>query len=168
MKKINVLLLAVFLTGNVIAQDAETFFAKGEQLKQKEDYKGASEAYTKAIELDPENVNAMLQRAFCYNVMGDYEKSISDYSKIISLKPDHKFSYLSRGSARNKLKKYKEAIGDFDKVITLDPDNQEAYNNRGFAKMGLDDKDGACKDWNKSKKLGNSEAKIILKNNKCK
>lgn len=32
----------------------------------------------------------------------------------------------------------------------------------------LGDVKGACEDWNKSKKLGNEEAKIILKNNYCK
>lgn len=40
-------------------------------------------------------------------------------------------------------------------------------NNRGWAKKFLGDKDGACKDWQTSKKMGNEEAKIILKNNQC-
>jgi hypothetical protein len=41
-------------------------------------------------------------------------------------------------------------------------------NNRGWSKKFKGDKDGACKDWNASKKMGNDEAKIILKNNQCK
>ena len=53
------------------------------------------------------------------------------------------------------------------KRIELDPRDQEAYNNRGFALKKLGRKDEACKDWNKSKKLGNKEAKVILKNNYC-
>jgi hypothetical protein len=32
----------------------------------------------------------------------------------------------------------------------------------------MGDTEGACEDWNKSKQLGNAEAKIILKNNHCK
>jgi Flp pilus assembly protein TadD len=66
------------------------------------------------------------------------------------------------------LKKYDLAVTDFDKALEIDPTNQEAYNNRGWAKLGMDDKKGACKDWKKSKKLGNGEAKIILENNHCK
>jgi Flp pilus assembly protein TadD len=66
-----------------------------------------------------------------------------------------------------KLKKYGEAKADFDDVIAADPENSEAYNNRGWCKKRLGNKEGACEDWKTSKKLGNSEAKIILKNNGC-
>jgi hypothetical protein len=53
-------------------------------------------------------------------------------------------------------------------VLNIDPNNQEAYNNRGWAKNGLGLYKEACLDWKTSKKLGNEEAKIILKNNNCK
>ena len=59
-------------------------------------------------------------------------------------------------------------MDDFNVALKLKPDDAEAYNNRGFSKKMLGDKTGACEDWNKSKKLGNEEAKIILKNNYCK
>ena len=59
------------------------------------------------------------------------------------------------------------AIKDFNMAIEIDPKNSEAYNNRGWSKKGLGDKDGACQDWKTSKKMGNEEAKIILKNNQC-
>ncbi|MCC6690317.1 MAG: tetratricopeptide repeat protein, partial [Bacteroidia bacterium] len=81
--------------------------------------------------------------------------------------PDHEYAYVSRGSAKNKLKNFKEALLDFDRALQLKPDDCEAYNNRGWAKKGLGDEDGACKDWHYSKKKGNDEAKIIIKNNHC-
>ena len=84
------------------------------------------------------------------------------------LKPKHLWAFLSRGSAYNKTEQYKLAISDFTKVLQFDPKNQEAYNNRGWAKKFSGNKDGACIDWKRSKKMGNAEAKIILKNNKCK
>ncbi len=71
-------------------------------------------------------------------------------------------------AALNKQKKYKEAMADYDRVLSLDPKNTEAYNNRGWCKKWLTDTDGACADWNTSKRLGSEEAKIILKNNHCK
>ena len=98
----------------------------------------------------------------------EYKGAIEDYSRVIELDPKHKWAYLSRGAAKNKLNEFKEAMIDFTKVLELDPKDQEAYNNRGFSKKGLDDQAGACADWNKSKKMGNEEAKIILKNNHCK
>ena len=168
MKKI-ILLFAAFIMANIsFSQDAESYFKTGQQLKDKEDYKGAIDAYTKAVELDPKHINALLQRAFCNNAQGNYDACVADYTAILANRPDHKFSHLSRGTAYYKLKKYKEALADFNRVIELDPENQEAYNNRGKVKKETGDFDGACKDWNKSKKLGNDEAKIIIKNNKCK
>ena len=66
-----------------------------------------------------------------------------------------------------KLKQYEKAMEDFNAILAADPENQEAYNNRGWCKKYLGDPAGACEDWKQSKKLGNSEAKIILKNNGC-
>jgi tetratricopeptide (TPR) repeat protein len=75
---------------------------------------------------------------------------------------------VSRGSAYNKLDQHGAAIADLDIAIELDPANSEAFNNRGWSKKALDDPDGACADWMESKRLGNPEARIILKNNHCK
>lgn len=43
-------------------------------------------------------------------------------------------------------------MNDFNKVLMFDVGNYEAYNNRGFVKKAQGDFDGACKDWNYSKK----------------
>ena len=124
--------------------------------------------YNKAIEIDAGYVNAYLQRGFCRNILKDFTGAIEDFSKVISMEPNHRWAYVSRGSARNKTGEYQAAIDDFNKALELDPTDQEAYNNRGFSKKLMGDKKGACEDWNTSKKLGNEEAKIILKNNNCK
>ena len=167
MKKL-VLLLFVFQSFLIMAQDAESHFKKAEELYNNDQIDDAIKEYTKAIEIDQAHMNSYLRRGFAYNMMEKYDESVKDFSKVIEINPKHVWAYISRGSAYNKLSKYKEALDDFNKAISIDPENQEAYNNRGWAKKFLGDTDGACEDWNKSKKLGNGEAKIILKNNHCK
>ncbi|MBL0343219.1 MAG: tetratricopeptide repeat protein [Bacteroidetes bacterium] len=154
----------------LIAQDstAEAYFKKGDYFYRNADYALAVEEFNKTLELDGNHINALLQRGFCKNITKDYEGAIADFTKVISLKPDHRWAYTSRGSARNKTGEFAAAIEDFNKTLELDPTDQEAYNNRGFSKKLSGDKKGACEDWNTSKKLGNDEAKIILKNNNCK
>lgn len=159
-----VLLLSI--TG-LNGQSAENLIEKGQRNVQNGHYEEALSYYNESIALMPENQDAYLKRAFVYSLLKDYEQAISDYSKVIDLNPTFALAYLSRGSAYNKLEKFELAISDFNKVIELDPENSEAYNNRGWSKKGLNDKKGACKDWKRSKKMGNSEAKIILKNNQC-
>ena len=92
---------------------------------------------------------------------------MSDYTQVIKIDPQHKWAYISRGSARNRLGDYAMAMEDFNKALEIDPKEPEAYNNRGFTKKLTGDNAGACEDWNFSKRLGNNEAKIILKNNHC-
>lgn len=168
MKKNLILLIIVFGTSFSFAQNVEATFNKAENMFASGKYKEAAGLYSEVIATDPENMNAYLRRGFCHSVLQQYEESIKDYSHVIEKHSKHPFAYLSRGSAYNKTEDYKSAIIDFDRVLNMDPKNQEAYNNRGWAKNGLGLFKEACKDWKTSRKLGNEEAKLILKNNHCK
>lgn len=150
------------------AQNADAVFGKAENLFASGRYEEAEKHYTQVIESGDENMNAYLRRGFCRSVLERYTEAVADYSLVIEKHSRHPFAYLSRGSAYNKMEKWEDAIVDFDMVLTIDPKNQEAYNNRGWAKNGMGLYKEACKDWKTSKKLGNGEAKIILKNNHCK
>ncbi len=146
----------------------DKLFHEGEQAYRSGGYAHAIQLYTQVLEMDPEHLNAYLQRGFCHSLQGEYENAITDFSSVISRKGDHLWAYTSRGSAYGKLGKQDLAMQDFNTVLQLDPRNQEAYNNRGWAKKASGDTKGACADWGASRKMGNAEAKIILKNNQCK
>jgi tetratricopeptide (TPR) repeat protein len=167
-----VLFLVIFgcLATTLQAQDstAADYFKKGDYYYRNGDHALAIGQFDKCLLLEPDNLNALLQRGVCKNITKDFQGAIVDFSKVIQLEPTHRWAYLSRGSARNKTGEYAAAMEDFNKVLEFDPKDQEAYNNRGFSKKLSGDKAGACEDWNKSKKLGNEEAKIILRNNNCK
>lgn len=168
MKRLFIVLMLTIFANYGFAQDAETHFKEGEAKSKQGNYEEAVVEYSKAIKADPKLWNAYLKRAFCYGLINQYDKAIEDYTVAIAAEPDQIFSYQSRGSAHYKLGHYPDAMADFNKVLQIDPENQEAYNNRGFVKKSLGDKDGACKDWYTSKRKGNDEARIIIKNNRCK
>lgn len=134
-------------------------------------YEEAIKDFSIIIEADAKNIHAYLQRGFSYVLLKDFTHAIEDFSTVIQLEPEHEWAYISRGGAYNKLLEYNKAIDDFNAALALMPNDSEAseaYNNRGFSKKMLGDKVGACEDWHKSKKLGNDEAYIIIKNNRCK
>lgn len=158
----------LFLTFQAHGQNTDALFNQAEDLFANGMYDEANVIYSKVISADPENMNAYLRRGFCNSVMSRYDKAIEDFSTVIDKHSDHPFAYISRGSAYNKLNDFQAGLADFDRALNLDPKNQEAYNNRGWSKNGMGLFDEACKDWNTSKKLGNEEAKLILKNNHCK
>jgi tetratricopeptide (TPR) repeat protein len=159
--------LCALLTVVAHAQTVEELVEKGNRLVQNGSPAEGIEYFNQALSLSPEYQDAFAKRAFAFILMRDYQRAIEDYTKLIDLNPALISAYLSRGSAFNKLERWQEALQDFNKVIELDPSNSEAFNNRGWSKKGMGDKDGACKDWHTSKKMGNHEAKIILKNNQC-
>lgn len=150
------------------AQTAKDFFLQGKIHYNNGRYEKAIEQFNHAIALDSSDANYFLQRGFCKGLLGEYESSIADFTRAFQLDPSNKFALVSRGSAKSKLGLFQEAIEDFNLAIALDPDYAEAYNNRGFAFKALGNHQAACQDWQTSKKKGNEEAVIILKNNRCK
>lgn len=159
---------AQYLADNASSSQPEDLFQAGEKAYRSGDHATAITLYTQVLEVDPEHINAYLQRGFCHTLLKEYEPAIADFSAAIARKPDHLWAYTSRGSAYNKLGRHDEAMADFDRVIAIDPKNEEAFNNRGWARKAKGDIAGACKDWKTSQRMGNSEARIILSNNRCK
>ncbi|MEO8590536.1 MAG: tetratricopeptide repeat protein [Flavobacteriales bacterium] len=159
---------AQYLADNSGTSRTEEIFQAGERAYRAGDQTTAIALYNQVLELDPEHINAHLQRGFCHTLLKEYDKAVADFTSVIERKPDHLWAYTSRGSAYNKLGRQDEAIADFDHVIALDPKNEEAFNNRGWARKAKGDPAGACKDWKASQRMGNAEARIILSNNRCK
>jgi len=141
---------------------AEEYFNRGRERLSSEDYYGAIEDFTAAIEIKPNYANAYFQRAYNKFNIKDYYGAINDYSKAIELNPDYVDAYNNRGNAKINLKDYYGAINDLSKAIELNPDYVDAYNNRGSAKYLLGDFNGACGDWRKAASLGSqSSAQMV-------
>lgn len=155
-------------SANATQKELDHRFQQGEQARQHGAYEKAIGFYDQVLQSDPNYLNAYLQRGFCHSIQREYKEAVADFTSVIARKSDHLWAYTSRGSAYTKLGKPDLAIQDFNRVLELDPGNQEAFNNRGWAKKELGDAKGACKDWQASRRAGNAEAKIILKNNRCK
>lgn len=89
--------------------------------------------YTKAMEIDPKNVNAYNNRGSVYASTGEYLMAISDCTKAIGIDPKFAASYYNRGRIYGSLGEYRKAISDFTKAIELDSDRIEVYYDRGLA-----------------------------------
>ena len=172
MKGLTTLVLC-FLIGSAFANDLsstniDSLYRAGERAYNSGDYATACKYFDEVLKKDSDHLNAYLQRGFCNTLRKDYQAAVADFSAVIKRNPNHLWAYTSRGSAYNKLGQYNLAMADFDKVLQLDPKNGEAFNNRGWTKKFLGDLRAACKDWKSSARVGNGEARIIMKNNHCK
>jgi tetratricopeptide (TPR) repeat protein len=87
-------------------------------LEKKGKYREAILLLTRAIDKDPKNIKAYLDRGVDKSYIKDHKGSIEDYSKVIELDPGNTLAYLNRGKAKARLKDDIEAINDFTKAIS--------------------------------------------------
>ncbi len=85
--------------------------------------------YNKAIELNPKDAVAYLNRGRAYHNKTNYDLAIADFDKVIELNPKETSAYLNRGNAFEKKGNAQQAIGDYKKVVELDATNEPAKNN---------------------------------------
>jgi tetratricopeptide (TPR) repeat protein len=94
--------------------------------------------FSKAIQLDPKNANALVYRGDAYCQQGDSERGINDYNQAILLSPKLAVAYNNRGVAWTARGEMERAMWDFNDALQRDPSLAGAYYNRAqaFARAG--------------------------------
>ena len=108
------------------------------------DLKEKQDLYTKALSLNPNFLDAYINRGLVKNELGDFGGSIQDYDKAIQLDSKCALAYNNRGYTKYKQKNYNGALEDYNKAILLNPKFQMALDNKAqlFTEVCLeDDKD---------------------------
>jgi len=132
---------------------AEEWTVKGMVFALSGEYEKAMGCFNKAIELDPNNVDAYGNRGITYRHLKQYERAIEDYTKVIELDPNSAIAYYNRGITYRRLNQYERAIEDYTKAIELNPNLVAAYINRGCAYYDLREYERAIGDFNKAIEL---------------
>jgi tetratricopeptide (TPR) repeat protein len=113
--------------GDVAAQEAAFYKARGYAYFVKGDSDRAIADYSEAIRIDPQDALVYLRRGLAYHNKGDYDLAIADYSEAIRIDPQYAVAYFNRGSAYHYGKKdYHRARADYEKALQIDPNHSEA------------------------------------------
>lgn len=86
----------------------------------------------KAIDLDPNHIDAYLNMGTIYTELHDYKEAMRYFQKVIDVDPDHPYGYSNIGLCHNHLQNYQEAIQYLQKAIDVSPDLAAAYHNMGL------------------------------------
>ncbi len=83
--------------------------------------------YTQAIALNPQNAQALNNRAYTYMAKGRYDRALPDLDQAIAIRPDYVNALMNRGDIYNYYYavNHDRAIADYDRVMAIDPYNKQ-------------------------------------------
>lgn len=142
---------------------ADAYFNRGNVYSQLGQRKQAIASYDKAIEINPEDADAYFNRGNSYKAMGSKKRAIEDYTKALEINPEDAEAYYNRGNAYSEIGNRKRAIADYTKAIEINPEDPEVYYNRGNTYSELGNEKRAIQDFKAAARLGDKEAKDLLR-----
>jgi predicted O-linked N-acetylglucosamine transferase (SPINDLY family) len=90
-----------------------------------------------ALELQPGDAEALLNRANVLKLLGRMQEALSGYEHALSSKPGWPQAENNRGTVLQALGRHEEALAAFDRALASAPDYAEALNNRGSVLQDL-------------------------------
>ncbi len=118
MKQVLIILSILTFTSCDFKSSAD-YNNEAEKLESEGKYKKAILYLDKAIEKDPENIYAIMNRGVDKSILGNSEGAINDYTRIIEIDEGNALAYLNRGKNKKRLKDFKGAIEDFEKAVKI-------------------------------------------------
>ncbi len=135
----------------------------------REDYKGAIDAYRRILELDGDNINARRGLALSYLDAGEFESALEWQKRVIELAAEPvEEDYYDLGVIYNRLGDNEKKLNAFLKAATLFG-SEDSWQESAHAYVHLKDYHGAVAAYRKTVELnpGNEDARFHLIRNLC-
>lgn len=145
-----------------IEADANNLNQRGVILRQMGRPQEAINDYTKAIEDDPGNHQAWLNRANALLDLRQFQRAIQDLDKAIELRPMEAKTYSSRGVAYAQMGQWANAEANFKRAVELNPGFAEVYTNRGLMHFQRGNSQQAIADFEKYLTLVPDDHQIVF------
>ncbi len=111
--------------------DAYAYFYLGNALKNKKQFDEAITCYQRALEMNPELVEAYHNLAWVFQEKNQLDEAITYYQKALNLNPTLADAYYNLGTIFQDRKQFDEAINLYQKALQCNPALADAYYNLG-------------------------------------
>ena len=139
--------------GNLLAWTMRGLLARelakataGAESERAELFKEAIDAYSKALDLDPRNVSAYVERSTLNRLTGHLQQAGEDARNAVTFGPERTFAWNALGKFQAEAGFHDKAAETFAKVIELDPTFDTAYLDRAKARVASGDRARAAAD----------------------
>jgi len=126
------ILLPLFFYTISFAETEKEFFDNGVLYFKQGHYQKAVDAFSKLIELAPDNADAYKNRGVTHMKQEKFDLAIKDFETAQKLFPELKGLHSNLGVAWFYKKEYEKAIQNYDIEIEINPENHVAYFNRAL------------------------------------
>jgi predicted TPR repeat methyltransferase len=109
---------------------ANTVYGKGVLLMREGRFQDAVVAFDEALEIKPDFVDALSNRATALSELYRYEDAMEAFDRALALDPEHAISWNNRANVLVKMKRFEDAVASYDKALALAPAFLEARDNR--------------------------------------
>jgi len=160
------ILLPIFLcffAFNLDAQRAKDYYKTGEDFEEAGRVEDALEQYSKAIDMEPDYIDAYLQRARLYKKQGKFEEAANDYERAITFDEKEEELFYLAAQARFSLAQYDSAVSLIDKSLELEEKYLEAYQLKTDILIAQEDYIGALKSAQLALDLRKNEETLLAR-----
>jgi len=129
-----IVLIVILLSLPVVthAEDAMTWYSRGEDLAQKGEYGAAIDSYLKALSLNPDYSNVWIALGYAYTKSGQNDKAIDAYTHVISIEPNTSIAWKSLGYVYSTIGKDNEALLAYENATRINPQDPYAWLSKGL------------------------------------
>ena len=142
--------------------DIKSLFRRARSYEELGIYEKAVTDFNKILEIDKENINALLSLSVNSIRNKDYLSGESYSKRAIKLNPDLDQAHFLLGRTLQYQGLFNDAMKSFKTSISLNSNNSETYYYMGLIYLKLDDSTNACKNFKTSASLKNIKAKNLI------
>lgn len=139
----------------------------GSYYQKNEQHELAKQHFDAAIRLQPDFVNALINRCDYFRIQNKIDSAIIDGNRAVRLEPDNPEARQNRGIAFSIAGKSDSAMMDFKFVISRQPGNAQVFNNLGNLYSIKEQYDSALVYYNAALKADPSFLDVLNNRGKC-
>lgn len=120
------------------ARQSAALYEQGKALSRQKKHEKAVEVYTRALRLNPENVDALVAKGWTLDYAGLPSKDVVPlYEKAIRVDPHCTEAHLNLSFLYDRTGMYRKSVACLDRILEYDPRNVRALYSKGIALHSL-------------------------------
>jgi tetratricopeptide (TPR) repeat protein/predicted aspartyl protease len=140
--------------GQVDLTSARDYLLTAQEALKRRDYDGALTALNNAVQSDPDDVDAYLERGELFTLQGQRDRAFEDLNRAVKLAPKESLGFIERSELYAIAGDTDHALADANHALQLDPGSDAAYAARAEAYAANGAWDRAMQDAGAAIRLG--------------